>query len=196
MSAPKVMHAPNLKTRYTKEIIPALSKKFNIKNTHAVPRLEKIVVNMGVGEGAEDIKKLEDAARELAQITGQKPLITRANKDIASFKLRKGMPIGCKVTLRGTRMYEFMERLIHVVLPRIRDFRGVSPKSFDGRGNYSMGIREQLVFMEIDHEKVKRTQGMDITFVTTAGSNDKARLLLERFGMPFSKTRMDTDKKT
>ncbi|MBI2871543.1 MAG: 50S ribosomal protein L5 [Candidatus Omnitrophica bacterium] len=176
-----------LKEHYRKTIVPQLMKTYHLKNALAVPRLEKIVVNMGVGEAVEDVKKLDEASADLARITGQKPLVTRAKKSISGFKIRKDMPLGCKVTLRGERMFEFMQRLIHVVLPRLRDFRGVSGRSFDGRGNYSLGIREQTVFPEIVADQIKQTQGMDITFVTTAANDAVARTLLELFGMPFAR---------
>ncbi len=170
---------------YQKEIAPALMKSLNIKNQLQVPKLEKVVINMGVAEGAKDFALLESHVEELGLITGQKPVITRAKKSIAGFKLRAGEPVGCKVTLRGKKMYEFMDRFVNVVLPRIRDFKGVPPRSFDGRGNYSLGIQEQVVFPEIELDKIKQVQGMDIIFVTTAKTNDHARELLTSFGMPF-----------
>src|SRR6266566_1408803 len=171
--------------RYQKEIAPALEKKFGRKNRLSLPRLEKIVVNMGVGKALQEKNRMEQAAEQLAQITGQKALITKAKKAVSAFRLRENNPIGCKVTLRGRRMYEFLDRLISIALPRIRDFRGVNPKSFDGNGNYSIGLTEQLVFPEIDPDKVNFTQGMDITFVTSTRSDDEARELLRLFGMPF-----------
>jgi large subunit ribosomal protein L5 len=171
--------------RYQKEIAPALEKKFGRKNRLSLPRLEKIVVNMGVGKALQEKNRMELAAEQLAQITGQKALITKAKKAVSGFRLRENNPIGCKVTLRGQRMYEFLDRLISIALPRIRDFRGVNPKSFDGHGNYSLGLAEQLVFPEIDPDKVTFTQGMDVTFVTTTNSDDEARELLRAFGMPF-----------
>jgi large subunit ribosomal protein L5 len=174
-----------LKDRYKNEIAPAIAKEFVIKNPMAVPRLEKIVVNMGVGEAIGNSKILDTAADELRAVTGQKPVITKAKKSIASFKLRQGMSIGTMVTLRGDRMYEFLDRLISVALPRVRDFRGVSAKAFDGRGNYTLGIREQLIFPEIDFNKVDKTRGMNISIVTTAKSDDQARALLKALGMPF-----------
>jgi large subunit ribosomal protein L5 len=174
-----------LKDRYKNEIAPAIAKEFGIKNPMAVPRLEKIVVNMGVGEAIGNSKILDTAADELRAVTGQKPVITKAKKSIASFKLRQGMSIGTMVTLRGDRMYEFLDRLISVALPRVRDFRGVSAKAFDGRGNYTLGIREQLIFPEIDFNKVDKTRGMNISIVTTAKSDDQARALLKALGMPF-----------
>ena len=171
--------------RYQKEIAPALEKKFGRKNRLSLPRLEKIVVNMGVGKALQEKNRMEQAAEQLSQITGQKALITKAKKAVSAFRLRENNPIGCKVTLRGRRMYEFLDRLISIALPRIRDFRGVNPKSFDGHGNYSLGLAEQLVFPEIDPDKVTFTQGMDVTFVTTTNSDDEARELLRAFGMPF-----------
>ncbi|MER3414718.1 MAG: 50S ribosomal protein L5 [Gemmataceae bacterium] len=174
--------------KYRREIVPYLQQKLGRKNVLSLPRLEKIVVNMGVGKARDDKSKLEQAAAQLALITGQKAVITKARKSISGFRLRKGMEIGCKVTLRGRRMYEFLDRLISIALPRIRDFRGVSPRSFDGHGNYSLGIAEQLVFPEVDPDKVSFTQGMDITFVTTAKRDDEARELLRAFGMPFRET--------
>lgn len=179
--------APRLKEKYKSESVPALMERFGYRNVHEVPALEKIVVNMGVGAAAQDPKQLESAVNDLAAITGQKPAITRAKKSIASFKLRQGMAIGCKVTLRGDRMWEFLDRLLSTALPRIRDFRGVSPRSFDGRGNYSLGINEQLIFPEIDYDKVDRVRGMDITFVTTARSDEESRALLDELGFPFKR---------
>jgi large subunit ribosomal protein L5 len=177
--------AARLKDRYQKEIAGALSKEFGIENPMAVPRLEKIVINMGMGEAIANSKVLDTAADELRSIAGQKPVITKAKKSIASFKLRQGMPIGVMVTLRGDRMYEFLDRLITVALPRVRDFRGVSPRAFDGRGNYTLGIREQLIFPEIDFNKVDKTRGMNISIVTTARNDEQARSLLKGLGMPF-----------
>ena len=177
--------AARLKERYTKEIAPAISKEFGITNPMAVPRLEKIVINMGMGEAIANAKILDTAADEVRAVTGQKPVITKAKKSIASFKLRQGMPIGVMVTLRGDRMYEFLDRLVSVALPRVRDFRGVSPKAFDGRGNYTLGIREQLIFPEIDFNKVDKTRGMNISIVTTARNDEQARSLLKALGMPF-----------
>ncbi|MEA3346978.1 MAG: 50S ribosomal protein L5 [Candidatus Auribacterota bacterium] len=176
-----------LKDLYKNEIQPALKNKFGYKNIHQIPKLEKVVVNMGVGEGAKDKKVIHEAANELALITGQKPAIAKARKSIAGFKLREGSPIGCKVTLRGDMMYEFIDRLINVALPRVRDFRGVPNSSFDGRGNYSFGVEEQLIFPEIDPDKAHRVQGMDITFVTTAKTDEEAKELFLGFGVPFSK---------
>ncbi|MGA3127570.1 MAG: 50S ribosomal protein L5 [Candidatus Korobacteraceae bacterium] len=174
-----------MRTRYFAELRPALQKELGLPNLMAVPRLEKIVVNMGVGEATQNAKVLDPAVAELAQITGQKPVITKAKKSIAAFKVREGMPIGCMVTLRGDRMYEFLDRLLNVALPRVRDFRGVPVKSFDGRGNYTLGLRDQLIFPEIDYSKVEHQKGMNITIVTTAGSDEHARALLKAMGMPF-----------
>jgi large subunit ribosomal protein L5 len=174
-----------LKERYQKEVAPAIAKEFGIENPMAVPRLSKIVLNMGMGEAVANAKILDTAAEELRSIAGQKPVITKAKKSIASFKLRQGMPIGVMVTLRGEQMYEFFDRLVSVALPRVRDFRGVSPKAFDGRGNYTMGIREQLIFPEIDFNKVDKQRGMNISIVTTARDDDQARALLKALGMPF-----------
>ena len=176
---------PRLRSRFEKEIAPALMKELDLKNSMAVPRLHKIVVNMGVGEATQNAKILEPAVNELGQITGQKPVVTRAKKSIAAFKVREGMPIGAMVTLRGDRMYEFMDRLVTVVLPRVRDFRGVSTKSFDGRGNYTIGLHDQLIFPEISYEKVDKLKGMNVTIVTTARDDNQARALLKQFGMPF-----------
>lgn len=176
---------PRLKTRFKSEVAPALMKEFDLKNPMAVPHLEKIVVNMGVGEATQNAKILDPAVGELGQITGQKPVVTRAKKSIAAFKVRTGQPIGAMVTLRGDRMYEFLDRLVNVVLPRVRDFRGVSTKSFDGRGNYTLGLHDQLIFPEIDYAKVDKMKGMNVTIVTTAGSDDQARSLLRHLGMPF-----------
>jgi large subunit ribosomal protein L5 len=177
--------AARLKQRYQKEVGPAIAKEFGITNPMAIPRLEKIVVNMGMGEAIANAKILDTAADELKAITGQKPVVTKAKKSIASFKLRQGMPIGVMVTLRGDRMYEFMDRLVSVALPRVRDFRGVSPKAFDGRGNYTIGVREQLIFPEIDFNKVDKLRGMNISIVTTARNDELARALLKALGMPF-----------
>jgi large subunit ribosomal protein L5 len=177
--------AARLRQRYQTDVAPAISKEFGIENPMAVPRLEKIVLNMGMGEAIANAKILDTAVDELKSITGQKPVITKAKKSIAAFKLRQGMPIGVMVTLRGDRMYEFLDRLISVALPRVRDFRGVSPKAFDGRGNYTLGIREQLIFPEIDFNKVDKTRGMNISIVTTARNDDQARSLLRGLGMPF-----------
>jgi large subunit ribosomal protein L5 len=176
---------PRLKTRYREEIIPALQSEFDIKNIMQVPGLTKIVVNMGVGEAARDSKLIEGAIRDLTAITGQKPSVTKARKSIAQFKLREGMPIGAHVTLRGDRMWEFLDRLLSLALPRIRDFRGLSPKQFDGRGNYTFGLTEQVMFHEIDQDKIDRSRGMDITVVTTATNDDEGRALLKQLGFPF-----------
>jgi large subunit ribosomal protein L5 len=176
---------PRLKARFAKEVAPALMKEFDRKNPMAVPHLHKIVVNMGVGEATQNAKVLDPAVGELTQITGQKPVVTRAKKSIAAFKVREGQPIGAMVTLRGDRMYEFFDRLVNVVLPRVRDFRGVSTKSFDGRGNYTLGLHDQLIFPEIDYARVDKLKGMNVTIVTTAGSDDEARTLLKHLGMPF-----------
>src|SRR6476469_6641061 len=177
--------AARLRVRFEQEIKPALMKEFELKNPMAVPRVHKVVINMGVGEATQNAKVLDPAAHELGQITGQKPVVTRAKKSIAAFKVREGMPIGAMVTLRGDRMYEFLDRLLNVVLPRVRDFRGVSTKSFDGRGNYTLGLRDQLIFPEIDYAKVDKLKGMNGTIVTTAESDDQARSLLKALGMPF-----------
>ena len=177
--------AVRLKERYQKEIAPAIAKEFGIKNPMAVPRVEKIVLNMGMGEAIANAKILDTAADELRAITGQKPVVTKAKKSIASFKLRQGMPIGVVVTLRGDRMYEFLDRLVSIALPRVRDFRGVSPKAFDGRGNYTIGVREQLIFPEIDFNKVDKLRGMNISIITSARNDEQARALLKGLGMPF-----------
>ena len=174
-----------LKEKYNKEIAPAIAKEFGIKNPMAIPRIEKVVVNMGMGEAIANAKILDTAVEELRVITGQKPVVTKAKKSIASFKLRQGMNIGTMVTLRGERMYEFLDRLISVALPRVRDFRGVSSKAFDGRGNYTLGIREQLIFPEIDFNKVDKMRGMNISIVTTAKTDEQSRALLKAIGMPF-----------
>jgi large subunit ribosomal protein L5 len=174
-----------MRDKYTKEVAPALLKEFELKNTMAVPRLEKVVINMGVGEATQNAKLLDPAVTELSNITGQKAVVTRAKKSIAAFKVREGMPIGAMVTLRGDRMFEFLDRLINVALPRVRDFRGVSGKSFDGRGNYTLGLRDQLIFPEIDYAKVEKMKGMNITIVTTARNDEQARALLKHLGMPF-----------
>jgi large subunit ribosomal protein L5 len=176
---------PRLKTRYRAEILPALREEFAFPNVMQVPTLTKIVVNMGVGEAARDSKLIDGAVKDLAAITGQKPVVTKARKSIAQYKLREGMPIGAHVTLRGDRMWEFLDRLLSVALPRIRDFRGLSPKQFDGRGNYTFGLTEQAMFHEIDQDKVDRVRGMDITVVTTAANDDEGRALLRALGFPF-----------
>ena len=174
-----------LKDRYQKEVAPALRKEFGYENVMAVPKIEKIVVNMGLGEATQNAKVTETGADELGRITGQKAVVRRATKSIAQFKLRKGMPIGAMVTLRGERMYEFLDRLISIALPRVRDFRGVSPKGFDGRGNYTLGLRDQLIFPEIDYMKADKTRGMNVSMVTTARTDEEARKLLQLMGMPF-----------
>ena len=176
-----------LRDLYNNEIREQMTKKFGYKNVMEIPKLDKIVVNMAVGEAKENEKILEAAAKDLMTITGQKPVYTKAKKSIANFKIRDGMNIGCKVTLRGEKMYEFMDRLINLALPRVRDFRGVNPNAFDGRGNYALGIKEQLIFPEIEYDKVDKVRGMDVIFVTTAHTDEEARELLTQFGMPFSK---------
>jgi len=174
-----------LQEYYKKEVIPQLIKEFGYKNPMQVPRLVKIVINMGLGEATQNIKILDAAMEEFALITGQRPIIRRARKSIAAFKLRAGMPIGCKVTLRRTRMYDFFDKLVHFALPRVRDFKGVSDKSFDGRGNYTLGIREHIIFPEINYDKIDKVKGMNITFVTTAKTDEEGKALLEKLGMPF-----------
>lgn len=176
-----------LKEQYQKEVVPALMKKFNYKSVMEVPKLEKIVLNMGVGDATTDSKYLDAAVKELTVIAGQKPVVTKAKKSIAGFKLREGNKIGCKVTLRGERMYIFLEKLINIALPRVRDFRGISKGSFDGRGNYTLGIKEQLIFPEVDYDQVIKTRGLDIVIVTTAKTNEEALELLSSFGLPFKK---------
>ena len=176
-----------LKDLYSNEIKDAMVKKFGYKNVMQIPKLDKIVINMGVGEAKENAKVLDTAIKDLETITGQKAVVTRAKKSVANFKLREGMPIGCKVTLRGEKMYEFTDRLVNLALPRVRDFRGVNPDAFDGRGNYALGIKEQLIFPEIEYDKVDKVIGMDIIFVTTAETDEEARELLTLFGMPFKK---------
>jgi large subunit ribosomal protein L5 len=174
-----------LKDHYEKEVVPALIKIFDYKNRMQVPRLEKIVINMGLGEAIQNIKILDSAVQELSLITGQKPVITKARRSIATFKLRQGMSIGCSVTLRKERMYEFFDRLVNINLPRVRDFRGISPKSFDGRGNFALGLKEQIIFPEIDYDKIDKIRGMNIVVVTTAKTDDEARQLLKLMGVPF-----------
>jgi large subunit ribosomal protein L5 len=176
-----------LKEYYYKEVVPALMEKFQYKNVMEVPKLEKVVINMGVGDAKDNPRFLEGAVNDLSVITGQKPVVTQAKKSVSNFKLREGMKIGAKVTLRGDRMYEFVDKLLNVALPRVRDFRGVSERSFDGRGNYSLGIREQLIFPEIDYDKVEKVRGMDIAFVTTAKTDEESREFLRLLGMPFAK---------
>ncbi len=179
--------ANSFATKYNEEIVPALTKKFNYTSSMQVPKIDKIVLNMGVGDAVANAKNLDEAVEELTLISGQKPMITKAKKSIANFRLREGMSIGAKVTLRGDRMYDFLNKLINVSLPRVRDFRGVSTRSFDGRGNYTLGVKEQLIFPEIDFDKVNRTRGLDIVIVTTAQTDEEARGLLTQFGMPFAK---------
>ena len=176
-----------LREQYNNEVVPALMKKFEYKSIMQVPKLDKVVINIGLGDLKENPKALENAMKDLTQITGQKPVITKAKKSIANFKLREGMPIGCKVTLRKEKMYEFLDKLFNISLPRVRDFRGVSDTSFDGRGNYTLGIKEQIIFPEIDFDKVDRTRGMDIVIVTSAKTNEEAKALLTQMGMPFKK---------
>lgn len=176
-----------LKEKFNKEITPALMSKFSYSSIMQVPKLEKIVINMGVGDAVANAKALDVAVEELSVITGQKPIVTKAKKSIAGFRLREGMPIGCKVTLRGERMYDFLDKLVAVALPRVRDFRGISKKAFDGRGNYTLGVKEQLIFPEIDYDKVSKVRGMDIVIVTTAKTDEEAKELLTQFGMPFQK---------
>lgn len=178
-------YTPRLKSKYDAEIAKAMTEKFGYKNVMEIPRLEKITLNMGVGEASQDKKKVTTAAAEMEAIAGQKPVITKARKSIAQFKLREGMPIGCKVTLRRERMYEFLDRLVTIAMPRIRDFRGLNPKSFDGRGNYAMGLKEQIIFPEISYDKIEKVRGMDIIVTTTAKTDEEARELLRLFGFPF-----------
>ncbi len=176
---------PRLKNKYNSEVVPSMMQKFGYKNIMQVPRLEKVILNMGVGEAIQNAKAIDAAVNDLMVVTGQRPVVTKAKKSIAAFKLRAGMTVGCKLTLRGDRMYEFVDKLVNVALPRVRDFRGVSSKSFDGRGNYAMGVREQLIFPEIEYEKIDKVRGMDIIFVTTARTDEEARELLRLMGMPF-----------
>ena len=176
-----------LAQRYKEEVAPALQKRFEYSSTMATPRLAKVVINMGVGDAIADAKVLDQAVEELTTIAGQRPAITKSRKSISNFKLREGMSIGCRVTIRGTRMYEFLDRMMNLALPRVRDFRGVSPKSFDGRGNYTLGVRDQLMFPEIDYNKVKKVKGMNVSIVTTAKTDEEAHALLEGMGMPFKK---------
>ena len=176
-----------LEERYTKEIKDALMKKFEYKSVMQIPKLDKVVINIGLGEAKENAKAIDSAVNDLALITGQKPVVTKAKKSVASFKVREGMNIGCKVTLRGAKMYEFVDRLFNAALPRVRDFRGINPNAFDGRGNYSLGIKEQLIFPEIDYDKIDKIRGMDIIFVTTAKSDEEARELLTLMGAPFTR---------
>ncbi|WP_069998833.1 50S ribosomal protein L5 [Cellulosilyticum sp. I15G10I2] len=176
-----------LKEIYNTEIMSAMTQKFNYKNQLQVPKIEKIVINMGVGEAKDNAKVLESAVSDMQTVSGQKPVITKAKKSVAAFKLREGMPIGCKVTLRGKKMYEFLDRLVNLALPRVRDFRGISATAFDGRGNYALGIKEQLIFPEIEYDKIDKVRGMDVIIVTTAQTDEEARELLTQFGMPFQK---------
>lgn len=176
-----------LEERYAKEIKDAMMSKYNYKSAMQIPKLEKVVINMGVGDARENSKAVENAANDLGLITGQKPIVTKARKSVATFKVREGMSIGCKVTLRGAKMYEFVDRLFNAALPRVRDFRGINPNSFDGRGNYALGIKEQLIFPEIDYDKIDKIRGMDIIFVTTAQTDEEARELLSLMGAPFTK---------
>jgi len=178
-------YTPRLRSKYDAEIAKAMTEKFGYKNVMEIPKIEKITLNMGVGEASQDKKKVQTAAAEMELIAGQKPVITKARKSIAQFKLREGMPIGCKVTLRRERMYEFLDRLVTIAMPRIRDFRGLNPKSFDGRGNYAMGLKEQIIFPEISYDKIDKVRGMDIIVTTTAKTDDEARELLRLFGFPF-----------
>ena len=176
-----------LKEQYQNEIVDTMIKKFGYKNVMEVPKLDKVVINMGVGEARDNAKVLESAVADMEKIAGQKAVVTRAKNSVANFKIREGMPIGCKVTLRGERMYEFVDRLINLALPRVRDFRGVNPNAFDGRGNYALGIKEQLIFPEIEYDKIDKVRGMDVIFVTTAKTDEEARELLRQFNMPFAK---------
>ena len=176
-----------LKELYKDEIAPAMAKKFGYKNVMEIPKLDKIVINMGVGEAKDNAKVLESAVKDMETITGQKAVLTRAKNSVANFKIREGMPIGCKTTLRGEKMYEFLDRLVNLALPRVRDFRGVNPNAFDGRGNYALGIKEQIIFPEIEYDKVDKVRGMDVIFVTTAKTDEEARELLKLFNMPFEK---------
>lgn len=180
-------YEPRLRSRFREEVVPKLMKEFGIENRMAVPRLEKIAVNMGLGEASRTIKVLDDAIEEMAAFTGQRPVVTRARKSIAAFKIREGMPIGCRVTLRGSRMWDFLDRLITIALPRVRDFRGVSTRSFDGRGNYTLGVEDHLVFPEVDYSKVDYNKGLNVTIVTTAENDEQAMFLLGELGMPFAR---------
>jgi large subunit ribosomal protein L5 len=187
MQGVSVVATPRLKERYRQEVIPALQKEFNYSNVMQVPALHKVVINIGMGEAIQNAKSMDNAVRDLTDITGQKPVVTRAKRSVAAFKLREGMQIGCMVTLRGERMYYFLDKLMNVALPRLRDFQGISPDAFDGRGNYTLGIREQLVFPEIDYDKVDKVRGMEITVVTTARTDEEGRRLLQLLGMPFKR---------
>ncbi len=192
-AAPRGTSVPRLRLRYDQEILPALAEQFGRSNRHALPRLQKVVVNMGVGSAITEKKHLEEAVSALTQITGQKPITTKARQAIANFKLREGLEIGCKVTLRNNRMFEFLDRLISMALPRVRDFRGLTPTGFDGHGNYSLGLSEQLVFPELNPDKFTRTQGMNVTIVISGGSNDESRELLRRLGFPFKSADADAE---
>lgn len=187
-------YTPRMRKQYDDVIVKAMTEKFGYKNRMEVPKIEKIVLNMGVGEATQDKKKVEAAAAEMEAISGQKPVVTKAKKSIAQFKLREGMPIGCKVTLRRERMYEFLDRLITIALPRVRDFRGLNPKSFDGRGNYAMGLKEQIVFPEINYDRIDKVRGMDVIVTTTAKTDEEARELLRLFGFPFPRDAADDQK--
>jgi large subunit ribosomal protein L5 len=178
-------YEPRLRKKYKDEIIPQLMKEFSLRNVMQVPKLDRVVINMGLGEAVQNAKLIESAVEELTAITGRKPIVTRAKKSIATFKLREGMPIGVMVTLRGEQMYDFVDRLVSIALPRTRDFKGISPKAFDGRGNYTLGIREQIVFPEVNYDKIDRIKGMNVTFVTTAETDEQGRALLKSLGMPF-----------
>lgn len=178
---------PNMKETYSKEVIPALQQQFGYKNIMQVPKIEKITLNMGVGEAVGDKKQIENAIADLERLSGQKPIITKAKKSVAGFKIREGWPIGCKVTLRGERMWDFFDRLVQIAIPRVRDFRGLNPKSFDGRGNYSMGVREQIIFPEVEYDKVDKIRGLDITITTSAKDDEEGRALLSAFSFPFKK---------
>ncbi len=184
---PPADYLPRLRRQYAEDVVPKLQREFGIDNPMAVPKIEKISLNMGVGEAIQNIKILDDAVEEMTALAGQRPTITRAHKSIAAFKLREGMPIGARVTLRGDRMWEFLDRLISVALPRVRDFRGVSARSFDGRGNYTLGVRDHLIFPEVDYNKVEKSKGLNITIVTTAGNDERALFMLRELGMPFAK---------
>lgn len=179
---------PRLKVRYEQEVLPRLMEEFGIDNVIAAPRLQKIVLNMGLGEATQNIKLLDDAVEELAQLAGQRPVVTRARRSIAAFKVRQGMPIGCMVTLRGARMWSFLDRLIAIALPRVRDFRGISPKAFDGRGNYTLGIQDHVIFPDVDYNRVERSKGLNVTIATTASNDEQALFLLRELGMPFRRS--------
>jgi len=188
---PENNYFPRLRKRYEDEVLPELQKEFGIDNVMAVPRIEKVVLNIGLGEATQNVKLLDEAAEELARISGQRPVITRAKKSIAAFKVREGMPIGCRVTLRGAHMWDFLDRLISIALPRVRDFQGVKPRSFDGRGNYTLGVEDHLIFPDVDYNKVNRTKGLNITIVTTASNDEQAFHLLRSLGMPFKRPRSE-----